>query len=304
MKVYAKHEEIQEFLKEHLNGVEVVEEPSLCNYMITGRFTSNDYHRNLRGVIIPYTGHNGIDLDEMRDKNLKLFVTPTRSRYVAEKAMTLTLSLLGNTLNYHNQLKIGNWSERNSDHRVPWVSLYGKSIGLFGFGRIGKIVHELFKPFGCDFYTIDRGKEYPIDVTAVKNVTNLVQMSDVVIVSAPLNHETEGIFSEQILCKMKHKFLINVGRGKIIDEEALYNALKNNKLRGFASDVWYNYPKAKEVTLPSTFPIYEFDNVILSNHSGGYTEDTNDEVNRDLVLLIQKISNENYEDELDLTNLI
>ena len=86
MKVYAKHEEIQEFLKEHLNGVEVVEEPSLCNYMITGRFTSNDYHRNLRGVIIPYTGHNGIDLDEMRDKNLKLFVTPTRSRYVAEKA--------------------------------------------------------------------------------------------------------------------------------------------------------------------------------------------------------------------------
>ena len=129
-------------------------------------------------------------------------------------------------------------------------------------------------------------------------------MSDVVIVSAPLNNETEGIFSEQILCKMKHKFLINVGRGKIIDEEALYNALKNNKLRGFASDVWYNYPKAKEVTLPSTFPIYEFENVILSNHSGGYTEDTNDEVNRDLVLLIQKISNENYEDELDLTNLI
>ena len=60
----------------------------------------------------------------------------------------------------------------------------------------------------------------------------------------------------------------------------VYNALKNNKLRGFASDVWYNYPKAKEVTLPSTFPIYEFDNVILSNHSGGYTEDTNDEVNR------------------------
>ena len=55
----------------------------------------------------------------------------------------------------------------------------------------------------------------------------------------------------------------NVGRGKIVDEEALYTALKTQTLRGYASDVWYHYPKGKETQLPTSFPIHEFDNVVL-----------------------------------------
>jgi len=162
----------------------------------------------------------------------------------------------------------------------------------------------MLKEFGCDFATIDREKDYPEDVTLVKNVTNLVQVSDIIIIAAPLNVTTEGAFNERILSRLKHKYLINVGRGKIVDEEALYSALKDGKLKGYASDVWYNYPKEKEQCFPSSYPLHELDNVLLSNHSGGYTENTNNEVNEDLLSTLQKLKEENYEDQLDLSSLL
>lgn len=305
MKVYAEHEKIQEFLKQNqFQAIEVVDDMYQANYIITGHYNSKKYNPNLKGIIIPYTGHNGIDLDAMREKDLMLFITPTRSKYVAEKAVTLTLSLLGNVVNYHNELKKGNWSERNSDKRVPWTSIMGLSIGLYGYGRIGSKVHEMMKGFGCDFYIVDRHKEYPNDVHTVKNLTNLIQVSDVIIVSTPLNETTEGVFNKERLSRMKQKFLVNVGRGKIVDEEALYEALSTHKLKGYASDVWYNYPSGKEECFPSTHPLYELDNVVLSNHSGGYTTRTNKEVNKDLLRILRKLRDENFEDKLNLKNLL
>lgn len=305
MKVYAKHERIQEFLKAHpIEGITIVDDPRRCNYMISGRYTQVDYNLNLRGVIIPYTGHNGIDLEAVKDQNVDLFVTPTRSRYVAEKAVALTLSLLGNTINYHGLLKEGNWSSRNNDTRVPWTSIQGLSVGIVGFGRIGKLIHKMLCGFDCEFYTIRRGKKYEEKIRQVKNLTNLVQMCDIIIVAAPLNAETKDMFTKPLLTKMKKKYLVNVGRGKIVNEADLYEALNTKKLKGYASDVWYNYPKGKEVMLPSSYPIHQFDNVVLSNHSGGYTTNTNDEVNKDIMKTLMKLRDGNFEDALDLTNLI
>jgi formate dehydrogenase len=213
-------------------------------------------------------------------------------------------ALLGKVVTYHTLLKEGNWSSRNSEKRVPWVSIQGKNIGLFGYGRIGKIIHKLLKPFNVKFYTINRMKEYPEDITLVDNLEELVDISDVVIVSSPLNRTTERLFNKQLLSRMKNKFLINVGRGKIVEEESLYNALKNNELKGYASDVWYNYPHGKEVMLPSTYPIYDFDNVVMSNHSGGFTTNTNIEVNRDILITLKKLRDGNFEDKLNLKNLL
>lgn len=305
MKVHAEHQKIHDFLKQNpIENIEIVDDIKKATYIITGKYNSQKYNQNLKGIIIPYTGHNGIDLDAMREKEMMLFTTPTRSKYVAEKALTLTLSLLGNTVYYHNQLKEGNWASRNSEDRLPWVSIQNLSVGLYGFGRIGKLTYQLMRSLGCDFYTIDRHKEYPSDVHLVKNLTNLIQVSDIVIIATPLNATTEGVFNKETLSRMKHKYLVNVGRGKICNEEDLYDALKNRNLKGYASDVWFNYPKGKENQLPSEYPIYELDNVVLSNHSGGFTENTNYEVNKDLLKILRKIRDENFEDKLNLKNLI
>ncbi len=305
MKVYAEHHKVQEFLKEQqLQGIDIVDDSQTANYLITGRYDRSKYHADLKGIIIPYTGHNNVDLDAMREQDLMLFITPTRSRWVAEKAVTLTLALLGRTIPYHEQLKIGNWSERNSAKRIPWTSIQDLSVGLFGYGRIGTYIHQFLRGFGCDFYTIDRGKVYPPEVKTVKNLTNLIQLSDIIIISTPLNHTTEGCFDKTKLSSMKHKYLINVGRGKIVEEEALYDVLTTGRLRGYASDVWYNYPKGKESQLPSNYPLHELDNVVMSNHSGGFTEHTNEEVNRDLIATLHKLLQEDYADQLDLTSLI
>jgi phosphoglycerate dehydrogenase-like enzyme len=177
-------------------------------------------------------------------------------------------------------------------------------IGLFGYGRIGTKIHELLKGFTNDFYTINRGKGYPKEVKTVENLSELVKVSDIIMISTPLNETTKHIFDQTILSKMKDKYIINVGRGLIVKEEDLYNALKNKTLKGYASDVWYNYPRGKETCLPSTFPIYDFENVVLSNHSGGFTTKTNDLVNQDIIETLQKLQKQNYEDRLDLTKLI
>lgn len=305
MKVYAEHEKIQSFLRSQaINGVEIVDSKQEANYLITGRYNDADYHQNLFGVIIPWTGHNGINLDDMRDKKLRLFVTPTRSKYVAEKAVTLTLALLGNTVQYHELLKEGHWGGRNTDKRLPWTSIQGLSVGLFGFGRIGKIVYKMLKGFDVSFYTINRKKDYPNDVNLVKNITNLIQVSDIIIISTPLNSETEELFNDDLFAIMKNKYLINVGRGKIVKESSLYHALQEGIIKGYASDVWYQYPQGKEVSLPSSFPIHEFNNVLLSNHSGGFTTNTNEEVNRELLNILENIVNEKFDDQLDLDKLI
>lgn len=89
-----------------------------------------------------------------------------------------------------------------------------------------------------------------------------------------------------------------------MDEKALYEALKNGKLKGYASDVWFNYPQDKEIVFPSVYPLHELDNVLFSNHSGGFTTKTNKEVNKDLLRILRKIRDENYEDKLILKNLL
>lgn len=305
MNLFVKNEHIKEsIILENIDGVNVVDDMLDADYIIDGKYTHKDYNKRLKGIIIPYTGHNGIDLEALRDKNLMLFITSTRSKYVAEKALNLSLSLLGNTINYHKLLRNGNWSSRNSTKRVPWTSIQGMKIGLFGYGRIGRRLHSLMKGFDCSFYTIDRQKAYPSDIILVRNIDELIENSKLIVISTPLNSSTLGIFNKERLSKMSEKYLVNVGRGKICDEEALYNALKSNNLRGYASDVWYNYPKGKELTKPSTYPIYDLENVVLSNHSGGFTLNTNIEVNSDIINLLRKLCSDNYEDKLDINNLL
>jgi phosphoglycerate dehydrogenase-like enzyme len=147
---------------------------------------------------------------------------------------------------------------------------------FFGYGAINQHLHQLLKPFKVKVNIINRGKDFG-DVEKVNNLDQLVKQSEIVVIAAPLNKETEGIFDSKLLSQMTDKCLINVGRGPIVDETALYQALKTQTLKGFASNVWFYYPKGDEFKTPSITPLESFQNVVMTPHNGGFSEPAMDD---------------------------
>lgn len=301
MKIYTENDKLKRFLNK-TDKVEITENYGEAEVFITGRFKKNDVQGNLKAVIIPFTGHNGIDTEALKENDIMLFNTSAHSHFVSEKALQLILAMLGNTIHYHNNLKGGDWSGRNLPSRKKWVSLWNRHVGIFGYGRIGRTLKTLLEPFNCTVHVIDRGKDYG-DAVKEKSLAALVKNSDITVIAAPLTSETENAFNAPILDLLKGKYLVNVGRGKIIDEKALYETLESGVIEGFASDVWYQYPKENEALAPSKYPIHTFDNVLLSPHTGGFTTEAQDHMHEAILSTILSIEKGDTDSKLDLTKL-
>ena len=267
--------------------------------LVTGSYLKEDYASSHQFILVPFTGLNGLDVSFIKSKGIKVFNTQAHSRYVAERALALILTLLGQILPFDHRLRQGDWSNRNNESRLPWESLFEKRIGFFGYGAINQALHQLLKPFKVKGTIINRGKAYE-EVETVNDLAELVKQSDIVVIAAPLNKETEGVFDQKILSQMKDKLLINVGRGPLVDETALYEALKNQTLKGFASDVWFVYPKDDESKNPSMSPLESFQNVVMTPHNGGFTETAMDYRFEDIYTQILQILEGNISRALEI----
>ena len=104
-----------------------------------------------------------------------------------------------------------------------------------------------------------------------RSLKTVLDEAEIVFVALPATSLTQGLLSKELLAGMKGKFLVNVGRGSIVDEEGLYLALKEGILLGAGIDAWYTYPQSGRVGAPSRYPIHQLPNVILSPHVGGST---------------------------------
>lgn len=300
MKIHSTFEEHQTYLKDNLpTDFEVIDDKQKAQWLITGTFKPEDYHPDLKGVIVPFSGTDRIDQKTIEKHDLKLFNTTVHAIYVAEMAVKLTLGVLGQINTKDQKLAQGDWSGiRSEQPREPWITLIDKNVGIFGFGQIGRNIKHLLSSFTKHFYTIDRGKDYE-DCLLVDDLETLVEKSDVVIISAPLSPTTKHSFNEAILNKMHNKYLINVGRGDIIEEAALYQALKTKTLKGFAADVWFHYPKAtNQVRLPSQYPIHRFDNVLMSPHCGGFSEKAPDVMKKNVLDRLLALKKGDYTGQL------
>ncbi len=153
--------------------------------------------------------------------------------------------------------------------------LYGKTIGILGLGDIGTQIALRAKAFGMEVWGYKRRMtEKPpyVDhlVSGSKGLRELLTVSDYVVIALPLTRETEKLIGERELGWMQpHAVLINVGRGPIIDEQALINALRAGRLAGAGLDVFEEEP------LPPTSPLWEMPNVVITPHSGGVTPEAN-----------------------------
>jgi D-3-phosphoglycerate dehydrogenase len=217
-------------------------------------------------VISKYgTGLDNIDINMATNKKIIVTNTPTANvDAVADLAFGLILSLARRIPEADQKTKSGKWE------KIIGKSVWEKTLGVIGLGKIGRQVVKRARGFQMNILVFDLIKDkkfaqrYGIKYV---NLEKLLQKSDYITIHIPLNDATRGMISYKELEKIKKEaFLINTSRGGIVDEQALYKALRNNQLKGAALDVYHNEP-------PIESPLKELDNVIMTPHIGAYTEE-------------------------------
>jgi phosphoglycerate dehydrogenase-like enzyme len=156
--------------------------------------------------------------------------------------------------------------------------LHGQTVGIVGYGRIGREVAARSRAFGMNVLACSRtsraGDGLVEHVQPMEDLDGLLARSDFVLLALPLDETTAGLIGTQRLAKMKSTALIiNVARGTLIDEKALYEACRDRRIGGAAIDTWYRYPAQGEVRgEPSSLPFRDLENVIMTPHGSGWTE--------------------------------
>ncbi len=230
--------------------------------------------KNLKVIFAPLTGLNGFPEKLVKERNIEVINTHAKAKYIAEHGFSILLTAMGK-INKTDQIfkTTHKWANRSYDEL--WTSMYNKKIGFYGFGHIGKAFCNLVQPFNPTINTLSRYKGRCNAHNFYDNLLDLATNSDILVISAPLTKETENSVNLEVL-KALGGFIVNVGRGSIINEEDFYIALKDNHIKGAASDVWYNYPSDKNPLPPSNFPFWELDNIVMSPHTAWSTyEDPN-----------------------------
>jgi len=154
--------------------------------------------------------------------------------------------------------------------------LYGRTVGIVGLGAIGRAVAERAKGFGTRVIGCNRTLREVAHVDqqfALEQIDEFLTQCDFVVIAAALAPQTERLITAARFAKMKRSaVLINVGRGAIVDEDALYAALKEKRIRGATLDVWYAYPRHDDLGVaPSKHPFFELDNVWMTPHTSAWT---------------------------------
>jgi phosphoglycerate dehydrogenase-like enzyme len=154
--------------------------------------------------------------------------------------------------------------------------LYGSTVGIVGLGAIGRAVAERLRGFGVSVIGCNRTRREVPGVQAqypLERIDEFLAKCDYVIVAAALAPETERLFDARRFAAMKPSAVfINVGRGPIADEDALWAALKEKRIRGATLDVWYAYPRHDDMKVaPAKYPFHELDNVWMTPHIAAWT---------------------------------
>jgi phosphoglycerate dehydrogenase-like enzyme len=160
---------------------------------------------------------------------------------------------------------------------APHGEIRGQTVGIVGLGRVGREVARRAAAFGCRVVAANRSPREPGDgverVYPLGRLDEMLPLCDTVAICAAHGPETERLIDARRLSLMRPSaLLVNIARGAIIDEDALYEALRDQRIGGAAIDVWWQYPTAVEPDRrPSRHPFHELPNVIMTPHNSGWT---------------------------------
>jgi D-3-phosphoglycerate dehydrogenase len=213
-------------------------------------------------------GVNNVDLTAATDAGVPVVnVQGRNASAVAEFAIGLMLSESRHIARSHSSLMRGEWRK---DYNAAPMELEDKTVGLVGYGSIGRRVARKLSGFGCRIVYFDPWVQDMAESHAKKvEFDQLLKESDIISIHARLTAETRGLIGKKEFAMMKKSvYLINTGRAELVDQQELYNVLRTQRIRGAALDVFSEEP------LPSTHPFLSLDNVTLTPHMGGSTPES------------------------------
>ncbi len=206
---------------------------------------------NLKLAITAGIGSDHVDLQAASEKGLTVAeVTYSNSISVSEHVVMMILALVRNYIPSYQAVVRGGWNIADCVERS--YDLEGMAVGTVAAGRIGTAVLRRLKAFDVKLHYTDRHRlpesvESELNVTFHPSVESLVRVCDVVTINAPLHPETEHMFNDALIAKMKRgAYLVNTARGKICDRDAVVRALESGQLAGYAGDVWFPQPAPKD----------------------------------------------------------
>ena len=230
--------------KELVDADVVISQPFFPFYLTKERIASA---KNLKLAITAGIGSDHVDLQAAMENNIDVMeVTFCNSRSVAEHIVMMILSLVRDYHNQHRIINQGGWNIADAVQRS--YDLEGMHVGTVAAGRIGLDALRKLKHFDVNMHYFDRHRlpsdvEQELNLTFHDSVESMVKFCDVVTINCPLHPETENLFDDEMISKMKKgAYIVNTARGKICDREAIVRALKSGQLSGYAGDVWFPQP--------------------------------------------------------------
>jgi formate dehydrogenase len=230
--------------KELVDADVVISQPFFPYYLTRERIESAP---NLKMAVTAGIGSDHVDLEAAMDHKVDVVeVTYCNSRSVAEHVVMMILSMVRDYHNQHRIVNEGGWNIADAVQRSYDVE--GMHVGTVAAGRIGLDVLRKMKPFDVHMHYFDRHRlpesvEQELNLTHHESVESLVSICDVITINCPLHPETEHLFNDELIGKMKRgAYIVNTARGKICDRDAIARALESGQLSGYAGDVWFPQP--------------------------------------------------------------
>ena len=234
---------------------------------ITARMLESAKH--LKYISLVSTGFDPVDVDYAKLHGITISNLPTYgTESVAEHAISLMFALCRHITRldmlFRKKPYEINFLPEPTAHQYCATNLHGKTLGIIGIGRIGERVAQIAQTLGMKVLSYDA---FPRNIKGVNGVTlkKLLRESDVITIHSPLNKETKGMIGKNEIALMKaSSVFINTARGGLVDEDALYKALKHRRIAGAGLDVMANLKKDN--------PLLALPNVVFTPHSAWYSD--------------------------------
>lgn len=246
-----------------------------------------DAAKKLKAIGCFCIGTNQVDLDTARRMGIPVFNAPfSNTRSVAELAIADIILLMRGIPEKAARARRGEWAKT----ALRAYEVRGKHLGIVGYGRIGSQLGILAEGLGMQVLYYDVEHKLPLgNASPTNNLQELLERSDVVSLHVPETPITRNMIDAETIRSMRPgALLINAARGTVVDIDALAEALESGQIGGAAIDVFPVEPKSNKETFES--PLRRFDNVILTPHIGGATEEAQTNIAREVVAKLVKYS--------------